>query len=58
MRTNPSGSFSFPSTFQYWTDTAAANVFNLVQPDGTNMPAPWIPYTRHGCDVGAIVTVA
>ena len=49
-----SGSFSFPSVFQYWSDTVAAGVYNLTQPDGTNVPAPWIPYTKAGCNFGAV----
>ncbi len=54
VRTSASGSFSFPSSFTYWTDTVATNVYNLTQPDGTNVPAPWVPYTRGGCNFGAI----
>jgi hypothetical protein len=55
VRTSAAGTFSFPSTFQYWSNTVGGSVvFNLTQPDGTNMPAPWIPYTRHGCNVGGI----
>jgi hypothetical protein len=54
VRTNPSGSFSFPSTFQYWSNTVASGVYNLTQADGTNMPAPWIPYTKAGCNVAGI----
>jgi hypothetical protein len=58
VRTNASGGFSFPSTFQYWTDTVSASgtptVPNLVQPDGTQMPAPWVAYTRAGCNFGAV----
>jgi hypothetical protein len=58
VRTSSAGAFSFPSTFQYWTDTVSATgtstVPNLVQPDGTNMPAPWVTYTRAGCNFGAV----
>ncbi|HEY4013910.1 MAG TPA: hypothetical protein VGM06_11275 [Polyangiaceae bacterium] len=54
VRTSATGSFSFPSTFQYWSDTVATNVYNLTQPDGTNVPAPWLPYTRSGCNFGAV----
>ncbi len=56
VRTSPTGSFSFPSGFEYWTDTAAANVFNMVTPTGQNAPAPWVAYTRAGCDVGNVST--
>jgi hypothetical protein len=58
VRTSSAGAFSFPSTFQYWTDSVSASgtptVPNLVQPDGTNMPAPWASYTRAGCNFGAV----
>jgi len=60
VRTSSTGGFSFPSSFGYWTDpVSAANtptVFNMVGPDGTNLPAPWVPFTRAGCDFGAIAT--
>ncbi len=58
VRTSTTGAFSFPSSFQYWTDTVAAantpTVFSLVQPDGTAVPAPWAAYTRAGCNFGAV----
>ena len=54
VRTSPTGEFSFPSSFEYWTDTVSATVPNMVTPTGANVPAPWVPYTRAGCDVGAI----
>ena len=56
VRTSATGAFSFPSSFEYWTDTAAAGVFNMVTPTGQNMPAPWAGYTRAGCDVGGVGT--
>jgi hypothetical protein len=56
VRTSATGAFSFPSSFEYWTDTAAAGVFNMVTPTGQNMPAPWVDYTRAGCDVGGVAT--
>ena len=56
VRTSATGAFSFPSSFEYWTDTAAAGVFNMVTPTGQNMPAPWVAYTRAGCDVGGVGT--
>jgi hypothetical protein len=55
-RINATGTFSFPSGFEYWTDTAAAGVFNMVTPTGANAPAPWVAYTRAGCDVGNVST--
>ena len=60
VRTSSTGAFSFPSTFGYWTDpVAAANtptVQNMVTPDGKTAPAPWVPFTRAGCDVGEVAT--
>jgi hypothetical protein len=60
----PSKTFvDFPSSFFYWTDTVedinsftADNNFALVTPEGKNVPAPWVPFTRAGCDVGAFST--
>jgi hypothetical protein len=56
VRTTATGSFQFTSSFGYWTDPANASTTlpNMVGPDGSNIPAPWVPYTRAGCDVGAI----
>ncbi len=28
----------------------------MLTPDGRNAPAPWVPYTRAGCDFGAVGT--
>jgi hypothetical protein len=60
VRTSTTGAFTFPSSFQYWTDSVSATntptVPNLVQPDGTNMPAPWVAYTRAGCNFGGVGT--
>src|SRR5262249_4545204 len=60
VRTSSTGEFSFPSSFGYWTDPVSATntptVPNMITPSGTNAPAPWVPYTRAGCDVGAIAT--
>ncbi|MBV8114144.1 MAG: hypothetical protein JO300_05345 [Silvibacterium sp.] len=59
---DPSG-VSFPSSFFYWTDkvsdinsATADNNYALLTPDGFNVPAPWVPFTRAGCDVGAFST--
>ncbi len=46
----------FASSFTYWTDpvnTTTDTSFNMITPDGKNTPAPWVPYTRAGCNVGA-----
>lgn len=60
VRTSSLGGFSFPSSFGYWTDSVSAantpTVPNMIGPDGSDIPAPWVPFTRAGCDVGAIAT--
>jgi hypothetical protein len=53
-RTSATGGFSFTSAFGYWTDPVSGTVPNMVAPDGTNAPAPWVSFTRAGCDVGAV----
>ncbi|MGB8839899.1 MAG: hypothetical protein WCC64_02410 [Aliidongia sp.] len=51
---NASGVAStFPSSFTYWTDKLADGLFEMVDQQGKNTPAPWVPFTRAGCDVGA-----
>src|SRR6266478_6500598 len=59
----PNGNALFPSSFFYWTDlvsditpATADNSFALTTPSGQNVPAPWVPFTRSGCDVGAFST--
>src|SRR5690349_20068950 len=68
FRNDGSGLTGSSSSFKYWTDgvdggnaattppTASADTnFNMVTADsGTpkNTPAPWVPYTRAGCDFG------
>jgi hypothetical protein len=58
VRTSSTGAFTFPSSFGYWTDPVSATntptVPNMITPDGQNAPAPWVPYTRAGCDFGAV----
>jgi len=56
VRTSATGGFSFPSSFAYWTDPVSGTIPNMVGPDGVDAPAPWVPFTRAGCDVGAIAT--
>jgi hypothetical protein len=57
VRTSATGGFSFPSSFGYWTDPVSGTIPNLITPDGSNAPAPWVPFTRAGCDVGAVAGV-
>jgi hypothetical protein len=47
----------FASSFTYWTDLVNPVTnpsFNMITADGKNAPAPWVPYTRAGCNVGAV----
>jgi hypothetical protein len=56
----PSKVPAFSSAFKYWTDlvddTTGANdpLPNMVSDGQKTTPAPWVPYTRAGCDVGAV----
>jgi len=50
------GSVGFNSSFAYWTDKSADGAYNLVTPEGKNAPAPWVPFTRAGCNVGGVAT--
>jgi hypothetical protein len=60
----PDGSTSTGVSFAYWTDgifdptttTPSDTSFNMLTPDGQNAPAPWVPFTRAGCDFGAVGT--
>jgi hypothetical protein len=49
----------FSSSFQYWTDIVNKiedpNFF-MITPNRLNAPAPWVPWTRAGCNVGAVST--
>ena len=57
------GTTASSSSFKYWTDLTddigippADPNFNMVNADSgiaKNAPAPWVPYTRAGCDFGA-----
>ncbi|HUO64400.1 MAG TPA: hypothetical protein VMT97_11890, partial [Terriglobales bacterium] len=57
---NPDGSSSTGVSFAYWTDgvfdpatsTPTDKTFNMLTEDGKNAPAPWVAFTRAGCDVG------
>ena len=47
------GVATFPSSFTYWTDILADGLPEMLDKRGKNAPAPWVPFTRAGCDVGA-----
>jgi len=50
---NPDGSVSFTSSFTYWTDKIANGTPEMLDQRGKNAPAPWVPFTRAGCNFGA-----
>jgi hypothetical protein len=46
----------FASSFTYWTDPVNVKTdpnYSMITANGMNAPAPWVPYTRAGCNVGA-----
>ena len=49
----PDGSVGFASSFLYWTATGGDGKPEMINELGKTAPAPWVPYTRAGCDVGA-----
>ena len=56
---NTNTSASFKSMFQYWTDRIGGtndNSFFMTTSAGQNTPAPWVPFTRAGCNVGGVAT--
>jgi Type I phosphodiesterase / nucleotide pyrophosphatase len=56
--TSSSGS-DFASSFGYWTDpvTTSADTTPLMMDQGKDVaPAPWVPFTRAGCNVGGVAT--
>src|SRR5213082_4047001 len=60
----PNNKTSTGVSFAYWTaplfdPTPAAGTdttFNMLTAQGTNAPAPWVPFTRAGCNVGGVST--
>ena len=61
---NPNGTSNLGVSFAYWTDpifdpttsTPTDTQFNMLTAGGKNAPAPWVPYTRAGCNVGQVAT--
>jgi len=61
----PTGASNTGVSFAYWTDplfdpslpaSPTDTSYNMLTADGHNAPAPWVPYTRAGCNVGAVAT--
>jgi hypothetical protein len=55
----PNGSIGFASAFKYWNDQVDAvndPLPNMITDGQKNTPAPWVPFTRAGCDVGGVGT--
>jgi hypothetical protein len=57
---NPNGTSSGAGSFAYWTDPLDSFDANptdttpqMIDQRGKTHPAPWAPFTRAGCDVGA-----
>jgi hypothetical protein len=61
---NPNGTTNSAASFAYWTDgvadfstaTPTDTAYTMVTQSGKNTPAPWVSYTRSGCDVGSVAT--
>jgi hypothetical protein len=60
----PDGTTGLGVSFAYWTDsvfdpttpTPTDQSFNMITADGHNAPAPWVPFTRAGCNWGGAST--
>jgi hypothetical protein len=57
---NPNGTSTSAGSFAYWTDPLDSSDSNptdttpqMIDQRGKIHPAPWVPFTRAGCDVGA-----
>jgi len=59
---DPTGKPQFSTSFKYWTDLvddstgARDSLPNMVFDGQKNTPAPWVPFTRAGCDFGGVST--
>jgi hypothetical protein len=61
---NPNGTSNLGVSFAYWTDpifdpttpSPTDTTYNMLTANGLNAPAPWVPYTRAGCNVGSVAT--
>jgi hypothetical protein len=61
----PSSATDTAGSFAYWTDPivdyntatsapAGDSKYTLITAQGKNTPAPWVPYSRAGCDFGSV----
>lgn len=55
----PDGSTAFAFSFFYWTNLVSDqapdsqdSTYGMLSESGNNAPAPWVPFTRAGCDFG------
>jgi len=62
---NPDGTSNPGVSFAYWTspiydytnpNPQTDTTYNMITKGGKNTPAPWVPYTRAGCNFGAVAT--
>jgi hypothetical protein len=53
---NADGSVSFAGGFGYWIATIANGTPLMVDERGKTAPAPWVAFTRAGCDFGGVAT--
>lgn len=62
---NPDGTTNPGVSFAYWTApifdpshpaTQTDTTYNMLTSQGMNAPAPWVAYTRAGCNFGAVAT--
>jgi hypothetical protein len=61
---NPDGTSNLGVSFAYWTaplfdpttTTPTDTTYNMLTADGHNAPAPWVAFTRAGCNVGGVAT--
>ena len=62
---NPDGTSNPGVSFTYWTspiydytnpNPQTDTTYNMITKGGKNTPAPWVPYTRAGCNFGAVAT--
>jgi hypothetical protein len=57
----PDGSVASEFSFFYWTNhisdldpSSLDTTYGMLSGRGKNAPAPWVPFTRAGCDVGVM----